>query len=787
MPLRCSVLTAPSDLEALRAAWSELLGRSAADGPMLSPLWLLAWWRAFGAEGGRRLVVAAFHEGDRLVGLAPFVARTHRHRPAIPFRRIELLGTGEPEEDEVCSEHLGVLAERGREEPVARAFAAALVEGALGPWDELVVGPMDADGPIAPALAAELSRAGVSAELTAAGPSYYVELPATFTAYTARLSPSSRYLLTRSTRDFERWAGAGVALHVAATPAELEAGKQALVALHGERWGGGGAFVSPRFRAFHEGVTAALLARGALELLWLTVRGEPFAAAYDVLWRGRVFYYQSGRRLDVPRNIRPGIVLLGHALRRAIEAGRREYDFLGGDHRYKRELGTSCRTVVSLRAVRDRGGDPGARAGARRGRPRRRARGAGDPGRGEGAGERAPDAGGPPAVLHGDLNMLRCFAGTGVRTVVLSSDPDAPSFFSRHCGQRRLCTSFEADPAAALADLRDLGKLHPGRPVLFYGDDAMLLLVSRHREALRERFRFSLPPADRVEALVDKRRFAALSRELSLPVPRTLASTRDLRASEIAAQIPPPVVLKPFCHLGFRSSEAVLGLGAGPVKALYAGIHRRARAHDRAHQRLLPRVRGAGAHPRGGGARLQLPRLPRRPAAPARALRGEEDPHLPPQRRGEHLPRALRRARARPPGLRRARSARFHRRGQARLQARSAERALLPARGQPALQPVEPPRRRLGRQPPPPRLPRPLGDPGGPRAPRADRPALAGARRRRPHLPPIVRPRRRALAPGLDRLAPGAQGLRRLLLGRRLALGHEPGAARLGRAAPAAP
>jgi predicted ATP-grasp superfamily ATP-dependent carboligase len=166
--------------------------------------------------------------------------------------------------------------------------------------------------------------------------------------------------------------------------------------------------------------------------------------------------------------------------------------------------------------------------------------------------------------------MLRCFAGTQVPTVVLSSDPDAPSFFSRYCGQRRLVADCVADPAGALADLRDLGRLHPGRPVLFYGDDAMLLLVSRNREELARRFRFSLPPAPLVEALVDKMRFADLGRELSLPVPRTVASTEHRTAAQIAGALPPPWILKPFCHLGWRTSPAVLGLGVGPVKALHA-------------------------------------------------------------------------------------------------------------------------------------------------------------------------------------------------------------------------
>ena len=42
-----------------------------------------------------------------------------------------------------------------------------------------------------------------------------------------------------------------------------------------------------------------------------------------------------------------------------------------------------------------------------------------------------------------------------------------------------MAAQFLADPERALADLTTLGTLYPGRPVLYYGDDAMLLLVSR--------------------------------------------------------------------------------------------------------------------------------------------------------------------------------------------------------------------------------------------------------------------------------------------------------------------
>jgi CelD/BcsL family acetyltransferase involved in cellulose biosynthesis len=187
------------------------------------------------------------------------------------------------------------------------------------------------------------------------GQAPYIPLPDTWQQYLGALSKTRRSFLTRSLRSFERWARGGTELHHAATPSELEEGKRILTALHQMRWAGqgrGGAFRSPRFRAFHDILMGRLLEAEALELMWLTVGGEPVSAFYGVVWNQKLYYYQSGRRTDLPGFVRPGIVLLAHAIRRAIENGRREFDFLPGPENYKSRLSLAARPIVEIRAVR---------------------------------------------------------------------------------------------------------------------------------------------------------------------------------------------------------------------------------------------------------------------------------------------------------------------------------------------------------------------------------------------------------------------------------------------------
>jgi predicted ATP-grasp superfamily ATP-dependent carboligase len=171
------------------------------------------------------------------------------------------------------------------------------------------------------------------------------------------------------------------------------------------------------------------------------------------------------------------------------------------------------------------------------------------------------------AVLCGDTNMLRCFVGSHIPTVIVITSGDSPVAHSRYCTRQHLIAP-PSEERRAVSDLEALGRLLGGRPPLFYGTDAMLLLISRNRSFLERYFRFRLPPPTLIEDLVDKTRFGDLGRRLRLPIPETLGSEEIRSTADIARSIGLPCLFKPSVHIGWFKARAEHGLS--PHKAVLA-------------------------------------------------------------------------------------------------------------------------------------------------------------------------------------------------------------------------
>lgn len=355
--LTARVIDSISTLEALRPKWESLLAR--ADNPAITqtPKWVCTWWRVYGPSEGRELrTVALSDERGNLVALAPLVLRPVRFKGVAVQKRLELIGTGEREEDETCSPYVGVIVDRERGAEAADRLVDALQHDAMGTWDDLIMSAMAADDPFLPELERAMRHAGLGFEVETCGTSALIELPKSWEDYLGSLKGSRRYFVRRTLRDLEKYApNGGYAMEVACTADTLREARPMLYELHAQRWAledKTGVFVSEPFRRFHESLMDELDGseeQGQVEVLWLTVKGEAVAVLHNFVYRGHVYFYQSGRRTNLPKQIRPGIALHLLAMQRAIERGCTTYDFLEGARMYKAQLAQAEREQVAIR------------------------------------------------------------------------------------------------------------------------------------------------------------------------------------------------------------------------------------------------------------------------------------------------------------------------------------------------------------------------------------------------------------------------------------------------------
>jgi D-aspartate ligase len=155
-----------------------------------------------------------------------------------------------------------------------------------------------------------------------------------------------------------------------------------------------------------------------------------------------------------------------------------------------------------------------------------------------------PD-GAPLALVMGDVDMVRALGVAGIPVAFFGPDNEAARR-SRHVQVQLPWIDPWERPYELVDLLLTFARAQPQPVVLFPQTDATLLLASRHRAQLAERFRLSLAGAELVEALVDKARFQALADEHALPVPPAQRLRPSPGAPPPAIEVPFPVVVKPL-------------------------------------------------------------------------------------------------------------------------------------------------------------------------------------------------------------------------------------------------
>ncbi|MEK9139101.1 MAG: ATP-grasp domain-containing protein [Bacteroidota bacterium] len=147
---------------------------------------------------------------------------------------------------------------------------------------------------------------------------------------------------------------------------------------------------------------------------------------------------------------------------------------------------------------------------------------------------------------RGALDLLRSLAYENIEAVVASPDPHDIAGTSRFCKELIELSHYSPDTDEEnVQKLKNLAERSNEKPVLFYGDDAEMMFISRKREVLSQCFHFLLPEPELAEKLVDKVQFQKLAESYNLPVPASHLVYSYDELTRISGTLKYPAFVKP--------------------------------------------------------------------------------------------------------------------------------------------------------------------------------------------------------------------------------------------------
>lgn len=292
-------------MDELRSEWQDLADDAISATPFQTWEWQSSWLRHF--RRAKRPLIIAVREGRDLVGLMPLT------RSSGPWRTVRAMGSG-------ASDYLHPLARVGYEEAVAEEVSGVLRD--MAGVDLVDLHQVREDR--------AFSSHGPAAKRLTQATCLVLDLPPTFEQYLASLGKSLRYDVRKLSKLED----------VTVEPveaSEVGRGLDILFDQHRMRWrkrGLPGAFLG-RAQGFHREWAGQAIERGWLWLSILRRRGEPIGAIYAMRKDETCYFYQAGFD-PAHAAISPGTLLVAATIKRAIEEGVKQFDFLRGDEPYKR-------------------------------------------------------------------------------------------------------------------------------------------------------------------------------------------------------------------------------------------------------------------------------------------------------------------------------------------------------------------------------------------------------------------------------------------------------------------
>jgi CelD/BcsL family acetyltransferase involved in cellulose biosynthesis len=323
--------------------WKELMKRDPNRHIFSTPEWNKTWWAEF--KDDKELYILTMRRDGDIAALVPLYLKREAGKAILRFiGGIDL------------TDYLGPICSMEDRDPAAEATVEWLKDAPIG-WDEFDAHNLPVPFGFGEFLVDHADRRGFDITLNQEDTSAVLVLPPSWEEYEGALDSKERHELRRKRRRLAR-EHPDVQMR-SATEETLETDLKTFVEMHRGAEGMKGHFMRPEIATFFERMAHAFMPLGWLRLDLLEIGGSAVAATFGFQLE-RAFYLYNSAYEPEARRLSPGLVLVSELVKRAIDEGREQFDFLRGPERYKYQLGAEALPLNNVTILAEVAGSSGA-------------------------------------------------------------------------------------------------------------------------------------------------------------------------------------------------------------------------------------------------------------------------------------------------------------------------------------------------------------------------------------------------------------------------------------------
>lgn len=319
--LRYEVIRDARRFAAIKELWSEILDEAAIELPFLTFEWLAEAWQRFDSNSDP-FVIAAW-DGVRLAGAIPLLRRRVVSH-GVPLAQIEFLGAAESFPQALPFRNAEF------EQVLAGLFDCATSMR----WDVMKLCFMPSNTWSGHGIRRWAEERGLPTETEPSISTPILEVRGSWDEFLTGKGRHFRQKVRKKVRKFLGVPGAAVNQYTSAE--NLVAGLDKMFLIAEKSWQGKAGFGVMRSPRFFRGFSVAAAHRGWLVLSIAEMAGKPVAFQYDLRYHDCIYALAAGFDASA-EHFSPGLVLRAMTLEKAVEEGYRRFNFLAGNHPWKRE------------------------------------------------------------------------------------------------------------------------------------------------------------------------------------------------------------------------------------------------------------------------------------------------------------------------------------------------------------------------------------------------------------------------------------------------------------------